>query len=175
MKIYTKSGDKGTTGLYGGKRLPKDDPQIEAYGDIDELTSWLGMIVSHPEAKGDEGLITLIQRDLYVMMSVLCGAPVDMATVKEHINVLEKYIDDVESRKPTGTKFILIQGTQLSVACHIARAVCRRAERKVTTFLKNSTTIEAENADGMLQYLNRLSDMLYAMGRLHNTNEELFV
>ena len=175
MKIYTKSGDKGTTGLYGGKRLPKNDPQVEAYGSVDELTSWLGMIASYPQAKDDVEMLTLIQKDLYVMMSVLCDAPVDVAAIKEHIAELEKYIDIVEDKKPTGTKFILIQGTQLSVVCHIARTVCRRAERMLLTFLHNNNTIEADKADCMLQYLNRLSDMLFAMALLHNTNDELFV
>lgn len=175
MKIYTKSGDKGTTSLYGGKRVSKDDPQIEAYGSVDELTSWLGMIASYDEAEKDKAFITQIQKDLYEMMSVLCNAPVNLVHVQEHITSLEQYIDDVEKKKPTGTKFILIQGTPLSVTCQIARAVCRRAERNVTTFLQNNATIELEKADCMLQYLNRLSDALYAMGRLHNTDDELFV
>ena len=175
MKIYTKSGDKGTTSLYGGKRVSKDDPQIEAYGSVDELTSWLGMIASFSEVEKDKVLITQIQKDLYEMMSVLCSAPVDLKAVQGHITSLEHYIDSVEKVKPTGTKFILIQGTQLSVTCQIARAVCRRAERNVTTFLQNNATIELEKADCMLQYLNRLSDSLYAMGRLHNTDNELFV
>lgn len=175
MKIYTKSGDKGTTSLYGGKSVSKDDPQIEAYGSVDELTSWLGMIASFSEVEKDKELITQIQKDLYVMMSVLCNAPVDLKTVQDHIESLEDYIDNVEKVKPTGTKFILIQGTQLSVTCQIARAVCRRAERNVTTFLQNNAAIELEKADCMLQYLNRLSDALYAMGRLHNTDDELFV
>jgi cob(I)alamin adenosyltransferase len=175
MKIYTKSGDKGTTALYGGKRVAKNDPQVEAYGSVDELASWLGMILSYPEAAKDKELLTQIQRNLHAMMSILCNAPVEVAAIKEHIHELEEYIDDVEKQKPTGTKFILIQGTQVSVVCHIARTVCRRAERNVITFLQKSTEIEAEKADCMVQYLNRLSDMLYAMGRMQNVDEELFV
>lgn len=175
MKIYTKGGDKGTTSLYGGKRVGKDDPQVEAYGSVDELASWLGMIVSYPEASADKKLLTLVQRDLHAMMSVLCNAPVDTDILASHIADLETYIDAVEEKKPTGTKFILIQGTQLSVVCHIARTICRRAERNVVTFLHNNTAVEAKNAKTMLQYLNRLSDMLYAMGRAYNSDDELFV
>ena len=175
MKIYTKSGDKGTTSLYGGKRVAKNDPQVESYGSVDELASWLVMMLTYPAAQKDTELITLIQRDLHAMMGILCSAPVDTASMQEHISKLEAYIDNVEKEKPTGTKFILIQGTQLSVSCHIARTVCRRAERALVAFLQNNDTIEAKKADCMLQYLNRLSDMLYAMGRKHNADEELFI
>lgn len=174
-KIYTKTGDKGQTSIYGGKKIAKDDPQVEAYGSIDELTTQLGMILSYFIDDGDAELLTSIQNDLYVIMSLLCGADVKLADVTKRITAMETYIDEVEKVKPTPNKFILIQGSRNSVTCHVARTICRRAERRMVSFLNSTKNVAESDVQTMIQYLNRLSDMLYAMGRMYNMEKEVLV
>lgn len=174
-KIYTKTGDAGETAIFGGTKLSKDDPQVEAYGSIDELTTSLGMILSYFLDDDDAELLTNIQRDLHILMSLLCSAKVDLKDAEKRIKDMETYIDEVEKAKPTPNKFILIQGTRLAVVCHQARVVCRRAERRMVSFLKSETHVTKDQSAVMIQYLNRLSDMLYAMGRMYNMEKEQLV
>lgn len=175
MKIYTKSGDAGKTAIFGGKKLSKDDVQVEAYGSIDELTTSIGTILSYFLDDDDVELLTSVQRDLHIIMSLLCGADVELKDVKKRIAAMEVYIDEVEKERPTPNSFILIQGSRNSVMCHQARVVCRRAERRMVSFLKETSDVSKDEAAVMIQYLNRLSDMLYAMGRMLNTEKEVLV
>ena len=175
MKIYTKSGDAGDTAIFGGKKLSKDAPQVEAYGSIDELTTSIGMILTYTLDDEDVALLSEIQHDLYVIMSLLCGATVKLDDAQKRIASMESYIDVVEKDKPTPNTFILIQWSRNSVVCHQARVICRRAERRMVSFLKESEHIDKDHAAVMIQYLNRLSDMLYAMGRMYNMEKEVLV
>lgn len=175
MKIYTRAGDQGTTTIWGGKRLKKYNDQVEAYGTVDELTSMLGLILTYKISKADKDLITTIQRDLHDIMSVLCGAPTDLKKAEGRLSQMESFIDAVEKEKPTPSKFILIQGSSASMSCHIARTVCRRAERRTVKFLDTSKKIDMKTKTIMLQYLNRLSDTLFVMGRKYNKEKEMLI
>ncbi|EAZ79212.1 cob(I)yrinic acid a,c-diamide adenosyltransferase [Algoriphagus machipongonensis] len=166
MKIYSKTGDKGTTALLGGKRVQKSDLRIDAYGTIDELNSFLGLVRDQPVNIGRADLLKEIQDRLFTI-----GA--DLATVpgkdkvkkpdlhKEDITLLENEIDQMESKLPPLTAFILPGGNQSVSFCHVARTVCRRAER-ISVQL---STLEPVS-ELVIQYLNRLSDFLFVLGRL---------
>jgi|SRR5690606_1328379 len=164
MKIYTKTGDKGSTGLYGGMRVSKNHLRIESYGTIDELNSWLGLIRDQNIENHFQSIIIDIQKKMFIIGSIL-ATPEDKKTKmlsfpENSIAVLEQEIDAMNDSLPTMTHFILPGGHVTVSYCHIARTVCRRAERKVVKLY------EAEPFDELvLQYLNRLSDYLFVLAR----------
>ncbi|KGR80193.1 cob(I)yrinic acid a,c-diamide adenosyltransferase [Ureibacillus manganicus] len=168
MKLYTKTGDKGKTGLLGG-RVSKDDLRVEAYGTIDELNSFIGKAVTELDQKVFKDLI----EDLEAIQHELFDCGGDLANVMKErkyklqeasIEVLEKRIDVLSDEVPPLKRFILPGGSEASATLHIARTVCRRAERRVVT-LMNST----EDVPTIVQkYLNRLSDYFFAAARAVN-------
>jgi cob(I)alamin adenosyltransferase len=168
FKIYTKTGDTGETGLYGGARVPKYHPRVEAYGTVDELNSYIGLVRDLMEApqsrrnRDSEYLSVLkeIQDRLFTIGAVLASdpeKPLMVSDIKDtDIQLLENQIDSMESALPTLKNFILPGGHPTVSYCNIARTVCRRAERLVV----------ALNADPLsIIYLNRLSDYLFVLGR----------
>lgn len=174
MAIYTKTGDKGTTALFGGKRVSKDDDQIDAYGTVDELSSVIGVAISKPIDKKDGEFLTTIQKNLYAMMGVLCNATVDLKGLEGHIVDMEHYIDAQEKTLPELRNFILPQGTEESAWFHVIRTVCRRAERSLVDFLEDDNgTIALSQKEVMLQYLNRMSDLFFIMARKYNQGKEV--
>ena len=173
MTIYTKTGDKGTTALFGGKRVSKYDQQIKAYGNIDELSSFIGLIISKDIKDSDKEFLSAIQRNLYIAMSMLCSAPVNLDGVSAHVSEMEKYIDEQEKNLPELKKFILPQGTETSVWFHVLRTVCRRAERSVVGFLNNNSLIKTSQKNVVLEYLNRMSDLFFIMARKYNKGKEI--
>ncbi|MGM0635695.1 MAG: cob(I)yrinic acid a,c-diamide adenosyltransferase [Bacteroidota bacterium] len=172
MKIYTKTGDEGTTALFGGTRVPKSHIRIDAYGTVDELNSHIGMI---KDLSGDEAIKTRlnqIQDRLFTIGSILATDP-EKATLKNgkerlsipkisesDIHQLETDIDKMNEELPPMTHFILPGGHPTVSQCHISRCVCRRAER-ISTALNGSEPIEPK----VLKYLNRLSDYLFVLAR----------
>ncbi|MCA6078032.1 cob(I)yrinic acid a,c-diamide adenosyltransferase [Fulvivirga sedimenti] len=165
MKIYTKTGDTGTTGLFGGKRVQKSDVRIEAYGTVDELNSHLGLLRDLSVNKSREDLIVRIQNNLFVIGSMLAAEPgnekvkvpaISAADVAE----LEQAIDSLEENLPPMKNFILPGGHQDVSFCHIARCVCRRAERRVVHLFH-----EEPGDEIIVHYLNRLSDYLFVLSR----------
>lgn len=164
FKIYTKTGDQGETGLFGGKRLPKSHLRIESYGTVDELNSWIGLIRDLTDYPKTEGVLENIQNRLFVVGSNLATDPskqMDVPQVFEgDIELLEKEIDRMESELPPLKNFILPGGHPTVSQIHIARCVCRRAERSVVGLglIDEVPTI-------ILQYLNRLSDYLFVLSR----------
>ncbi|MGQ0714596.1 MAG: cob(I)yrinic acid a,c-diamide adenosyltransferase [Gemmatimonadaceae bacterium] len=171
MKIYTKTGDKGDTGLFGGGRVPKDHPRVEAYGDIDELNAALGVARSvEPMPRIDEILVP-IQRDLFSLGALLATphpekvreqlakARLDEARITE----LERAIDEGEAELEPLEAFIVPGGTPKASALHIARTVCRRAERRVIALAS-----EVDVPPIVVKYLNRLSDLLFVLSRVAN-------
>lgn len=172
MKIYTKTGDKGTTALFGGTRVPKHDLRIESYGTVDELNSYIGLIRDQKiDAKTIKSLIR-IQNELFTLGAMLATPP-DKEVLKNgkqrlnipkinttSIELLETEIDAMNLELPPMTNFILPGGNQTVSFCHIARCVCRRAERISTELNEN----EAISSD-VLRYLNRLSDYLFVLAR----------
>jgi len=172
MKIYTKTGDKGTTALFGGTRVAKHHIRIESYGSIDELNSWLGLIRDQNiDANSKKTLIT-IQDKLFTVGAILATDP-DKSILKngkERLNIpkiestdielLEKEMDAMEESLPPMTHFILPGGHTTVSYCHIARTVCRRAER-LTSHLYENEPFD----DRVLSYINRLSDYLFVLAR----------
>ena len=172
MPIYTKTGDKGETSLFGGKRLLKSDLQIDAYGTIDELTSFLGMIIVKITDKNDATFLTQIQKDLYQIMGVLAGANSPIESLSQRITLFEQKIDTMESNLPKLHRFILPGGTELAAWFHIVRTVCRRAERD-TVSLNTKGQISSDIMMLIIQYLNRLSDLLFIYARWYNKEHEI--
>lgn len=164
MKIYTKTGDQGETGLFGGPRVRKDHLRIEAYGSVDELNAVLGVVRSHSLPAEIDGLLATIQNSLFDVGAELAspdparmGVPVVGAS---HIEAVERAIDQYEAGLPPLKTFILPGGGQAAAQMHLARTVCRRAERRLVS-LAGAETI----SDALMIYLNRLSDLLFVLAR----------
>ncbi|MGE0021242.1 MAG: cob(I)yrinic acid a,c-diamide adenosyltransferase [Draconibacterium sp.] len=166
MKIYTKTGDDGTTGLVGGSRVKKFDIRLEAYGTVDELNATLGVLRSMSIAEADKILIIEIQNKLFNIGSRLASDEkgeaytANLAITDGNIELLEKAIDEYERNLPELTHFILPGGDPASAQCHVARTVCRRAERRVLEFAGEMPTHV-----NTMKYLNRLSDLLFVLSR----------
>ncbi len=170
MKVYTKTGDKGTTSLVGGKRVPKNHPRVEAYGDIDELISYLGVVICDTDSLHEQELLRKIQKDLMLVSAHFAsdGSFKKLKEISEEdITLLESEIDIMTGEMPPQIAFILPGDPRVASECHVARTICRRAERHALVVVQN---IEDENnADPQLElglrYLNRLSDYLFTLGR----------
>ncbi|MBP2830646.1 cob(I)yrinic acid a,c-diamide adenosyltransferase [Aquimarina sp. U1-2] len=172
MKIYTKTGDKGTTALFGGTRVPKHHIRIDSYGTVDELNSHIGLIRDQNIDAESKAVLIDIQDKLFIVGALLATDPekailksgekrLTIATIAdEDIRVLEHEIDKMNALLPPMTNFVLPGGHQTVSFCHIARCVCRRAER-LATALYEITPFE----DTTLHYLNRLSDYLFVLAR----------
>lgn len=165
MKIYTKTGDKGTTALFGGKRLSKAALRIEAYGTVDELNAHMGLLRDVTDAGTRKDLLVAIQNSLFVLGSMLAKEPgndkVKVPEIQsEDVSLLEAAIDEMDAELPPMKNFILPGGHVHVSYCHIARTVCRRSERLVVALFD----AEPGNPD-ILHYLNRLSDFLFVLSR----------
>ncbi len=165
MKIYTKTGDKGTTALYGGKRLSKGELRIEAYGTVDELNSFLGLVATYLHEHEYCDLMIDIQSRLFDIGTHLAAEPGKKNLVLPEITessivILEQYIDKMNDSLPELKFFILPGGNKSAAFSHVARTVCRRAERCVVRLSENDK-IEPI----LIQYLNRLSDFLFVLAR----------
>lgn len=173
MKIYTKTGDEGTTGLYGGKRVPKSSPRIAAYGDIDELNAVLGVVVAHSEQAIIQSTLKQIQNHLFILGAQLASPNVDPKIERitsAHIDFLERQIDVMSESLPPLTHFILPGGSKTAAHLHLARTVCRRAERSVV-YLSSLADEPVDN--WVMMYVNRLSDFLFIFSRLINQLEQV--
>ena len=169
MKIYTRTGDEGTTGLFGGGRVSKDDARIEAYGTVDELNSTIGMVRSLGISGSLDDQLCQIQNELFSLGAELATPDADSHDLRVistvHIGRLEQWIDHYESELAPLKQFILPAGTSAAATLHLARSVCRRAERRVVTLAASSgDEISAE----LVVYLNRLSDLLFVLSRVAN-------
>ncbi|WP_027880061.1 cob(I)yrinic acid a,c-diamide adenosyltransferase [Mesoflavibacter zeaxanthinifaciens] len=172
MKIYTKTGDKGTTALFGGTRVPKHHIRIDSYGTVDELNSYIGLIRDQDINQKYKDTLINIQDKLFTVGAILATDP-EKATLKNgkerlnipkineaDINFLEKEMDSMDAQLPQMTHFVLPGGHQTVSFCHIARTVCRRAER-LASALNDLEPFQPET----LTYLNRLSDYLFVLAR----------
>lgn len=172
MKIYTKTGDKGTTSLVGGQRTMKNDHRLNAYGTIDELNSFLGLLRAETKDEQTKTLILDIQNTLFTVGAILATdencekLPFPAKIETEKIEKLEKNIDKIQDTLPKLTNFIIYGSNSLSALCHVCRAVARRAEREIVTVYQENTL-----DDSILTYINRLSDFLFVLAR-HYTNTE---
>ncbi len=168
MKIYTKGGDDGTTSIIGGRRLSKCDLRIEAYGAVDELISWLGLIRDMPDSASLRDDIIQIQDNLMTLAASLATDPENppekpLTPPEKSVSELESLIDRLEEGLPQLTSFILPGGGTAASYCHIARSVCRRAERRAIA-LAQTDKVPAI----VLRLLNRLSDLLFVLARYYS-------
>jgi len=170
-KIYTRTGDDGSTGLGDGSRVPKDDPRVEAYGSVDECNSALGMVLAVPGIPAEvRDLLTGVQHELFDLGGELC-IPGHRAIEASHVAALEAALDRFNEGLPPLKEFILPGGGPAAAACHLARATCRRAERRCWTLARAQSV-----APQPLKYLNRLSDLLFVIARVlarHESGSEV--
>jgi len=160
-KIYTRTGDEGTTGLGDGTRVPKDSLRVEAYGTVDECNSAVGMVLAVPGIPADiRDILTQVQHDLFDLGGELC-IPGHRAILDRHVDRLEAAIDTFNATLPPLKEFILPGGGQAAAACHLARTIARRAERHGWTLAREETV-----APEPMRYLNRLSDLLFVLARI---------
>lgn len=168
-RIYTRKGDDGTTGLGGGQRVPKDSPRVRTFGEVDELNSAIGVAVASGLAPRLAEVLPTIQNELFHLGSDLCFLEADKATYRipqieaRHVEALEGLIDELNEVVGPLVNFILPGGTPGAAALHVARTVCRRAEREAITLARGERI-----GAFVIAYLNRLSDALFVMARYEN-------
>lgn len=163
MPIYTRTGDSGTTSLFGGKRVLKSEERVEVYGSIDELNSWVGYISSYISAKSSRLLLRNIQNDLFTIGSTLAGWKGSLQALEGRVKKMEKEIDMMDASLPSITNFILPGGSPLGAQIHIVRAVCRRVERQLVSLSQH------QHVDPVIiKYINRLSDLFFVLARFIN-------
>ncbi len=168
MKIYTRTGDSGDTALFDNSRVSKADPRVDAYGEVDELNAWLGLVrAGGVDADLDASLVH-IQRDLFAVGAQLADPSERLADrvskafiTDAHVLRLEALIDRLEEEVPPLTRFILAGGVQAGAALHVARTVCRRAERRIVNLVPLPDAL-------IIRYMNRLSDLLFVLARVVN-------
>lgn len=169
VKIYTRTGDAGETALFDGRRVPKSDLRVEAYGEVDELNAVLGLVLAETDDGDLREVLQSVQRDLFAVGGRLAdpghkiAARVDKAVLpSESVARLEAWIDRFEAGLPPLRRFILPGGSRVGALLHVGRTVCRRAERHIV--LLGSEAVEPE----LLAYVNRLSDLLFVLARAMN-------
>ncbi len=159
-KIYTRTGDKGTTGLGDGSRVDKDSLRVEAYGTVDELNSAVGLVLSSDLPDGVRDCLTRVQHELFDLGGELC-MPGTVLIPDAYVTGLETNLDALNEDLPPLKDFILPGGSESAARCHLARTIARRAERRVISLAHNETVNEAT-----IRYLNRLSDLLFVIARV---------
>ncbi|TWU42309.1 cob(I)yrinic acid a,c-diamide adenosyltransferase [Novipirellula artificiosorum] len=174
MKIYTRTGDCGSTGLFGGPRVSKDDDRIEAYGTVDELNACIGTARSTVVSEQVDGQLQQIQNELFSIGAELATPEPDQHEMRiinaTHIARLEQWIDEHEATLSPLKNFILPAGTSAATQLHLCRAVCRRAERRVVTLVRRH---EVSVTEELIVYLNRLSDLLFVLSRVANRDAQV--
>jgi len=177
MKIYTKTGDSGQTGVIGG-RLNKQSTIIETIGTIDELNACLGLAIAEDKQDLTKHLV-VVQNIIFNIGSIISGASIDF-NFKNSTKKLEAQIDSISNELPELTQFILPGGSKLSAQIHLARTVCRRAERQFSRFKEEyimekpeSMQIDAKDIDSIQKFINRLSDYLFVLARLANKQAQV--
>lgn len=164
LKIYTRTGDKGETSLYGGRRVAKHNLQVVAYGTVDELNSAIGIVIAHIEDNKEiSNFLTIIQRDLFIIGSNLSGSSQSVEAIGKRVKEMERMIDKLDKKLPALKNFILPTGSLEASFAHLARSICRRAEREV---IRLSKEIPIDRR--VIMYLNRLSDLLFVIARYLN-------
>lgn len=166
-KIYTKTGDDGTTGLGNGTRVAKDHPRVHAYGTVDELNSALGVALATPLPADIRDALARIQHELFDLGGELC-VPGREAIAEEQVGRLERTLDTLNAVLPPLKEFVLPGGSQGAAALHLARAICRRAERCVVSLAKTDAVNPLAT-----KYLNRLSDLLFVAARYVNKADQV--
>ncbi len=193
MRIYTKTGDKGETSLIGGQRVPKDDLRVEAYGIVDELNAMLGIVAASTRDRTLIRILKRLQNELFILGADLASPDAEVAEKRvstggrsrprqtagqsipriaaSHAEALESIIDTMDSKLPPLKHFILPGGHRLAAELHLARAICRRAERAVVRLARSRPRHEGEMNRLIIVYVNRLSDLLFVLARWVNREQ----
>ncbi len=166
-KIYTRTGDAGTTGLGDGTRVAKDSMRIVAMGDVDELNSVIGIMLTEPISDKIRVCLTRVQHDLFDMGGEICMPSFAMIKM-ERVTALETILDEWNDTLTPLKEFILPGGSRAAAYCHLARTVCRRAERQMIALNNGELKAEHKLTEISLQYINRLSDLLFVLCRILN-------
>lgn len=170
VKIYTKTGDKGKTSLYGGKRVSKSDPRVDAYGTIDELNAVMGILLTRITSDADiKKMLKRIQADLFSIGAHLAGDKISLNFISKRVADLENLIDVLDRTLPELKNFILPGGSMEAAFAHFVRTLCRRAERKIVALRGNSSFPDEK----VIIYLNRLSDLLFIISRTFNFRRKI--
>lgn len=173
MKLYTKTGDKGTTSLVGGTRVPKTHARLEAYGTVDELNAHLGLLATYLTDEADQSFLQQVQDRLFAVGSHLATDQTKISLkaasviTPQQVEEMEHEIDRLDAQLPQLAAFVLPGGSRGAAVCHICRTVCRRAERRI---LALSEQVEVSSV--LLAYVNRLSDYLFVLSRKMNQDEK---
>ncbi|MCX7881039.1 MAG: cob(I)yrinic acid a,c-diamide adenosyltransferase [Patescibacteria group bacterium] len=173
MPIYTKKGDQGKT--FGNQSQPvlKSDDLIEAFGSVDELSSFIGLVATKVKENDLKLFLNLIQKDLYFLNAFLFKNKGFEKISKKRVKIFEQKIDQIQSKTPKINRFILPFGTELSCWFHVLRIVCRRVERRVVNYLNKN---KKDDLNIIIPYLNRLSDLFFVLARwFNNKNKEILV
>jgi cob(I)alamin adenosyltransferase len=172
MKIYTRTGDDGSTGLFGGPRVAKDDGRIEAYGTVDELNTAIGVVRSAGVGAEIDAQLEQIQSELFSIGAELATPNPEQHEMRiigdKHIQQLEQWIDQQQQGLPELKQFILPVGNLATTTTHLARSICRRAERRVITLACELAESDSPISNDLIVYLNRLSDLMFVLARKIN-------
>lgn len=173
MKIYTRTGDQGQTSLVGGQRVSKTCARLESYGTVDELCSYIGLLITYCTDQHDREFLTDIQNNLFVVGGYLATdnsqrdvRPGNIVT-PEMVTAIEEQIDSINATLPPFRHFILPGGCRAAAQCHVCRTVCRRAERRILALCEEGATVDTL----VIAYINRLSDYLFVLARKLNADE----
>lgn len=175
MPIYTRSGDAGMTSLFGGKRVLKSEALVDVYGSMDELNSWVGLVISEIKHEHLRELLTKIQSDLFTIGGNLAGWKTDLSVLPTRVTEMEVEIDAMESKLMPLTNFILPGGVSSAARIHLARSVVRRVERQAVALAqKPASPAGRQKVDpAMIKYLNRLSDLFFVTARFINKDNHV--
>lgn len=176
MKIYTRTGDRGETGLFGGGRVPKDHARVQAYGAVDELNASLGRALTILESSESRGRLARVQHDLFSIGSHLASPrtpsgrrrPELPALPELRIGQMEEWMDEAEEKLPVLRAFILPGGSPGAAELHLCRTSCRRAERAVVALFREEASQGDPEGGLIIRYLNRFSDLLFVLARIEN-------
>lgn len=178
MSIYTRTGDTGSTSLFGGKRVLKCEELVEVYGSLDELNSWIGHIASLFPSPDVKQFLQMIQSDVFTIGSTLAGwKSADLQALEGRVKEMEARIDAMEESLPPIRNFILPGGAELAAHTHIVRSICRRVERQTVALkvrkVREVQDVREEDLDRIIKYLNRLSDLFFMLARFINKQEHV--
>ncbi|MBI3342710.1 cob(I)yrinic acid a,c-diamide adenosyltransferase [Candidatus Gottesmanbacteria bacterium] len=177
MSIYTRTGDTGSTSLFGGKRVLKCEELVEVYGSLDELNSWVGHIASLFPSPDVKLFLQAIQSDLFTIGSTLAGWKGDLSPLDGRVKEMEARIDAMEESLPPIRNFILPGGAELAAHAHITRSICRRVERQMVSLkvrkVQEVREVREGDLNAMVKYLNRLSDLFFMLARFVNKKENV--
>jgi len=176
MSITTKTGDLGETSIFGGKRVKKFNSQIEALGQVDELSSLMGVVINYLQTDGEINLFYEIQKRLYQINSFLSGSKINekknIEELTSHLKKIEQEIEFLSQKLPNLNRFILPSGGLTSSFLHYLRTVCRRVERRVVFFLYQKKWQKKYQV--IIQYLNRLSDLFFVLARIYTKENKFY-